>query len=165
MSSLGRLAVAGTVVALVGAAIGTDDNSSAPLADPPLPRERALGPHPPAYDQNADLHPFDQREVCRATLATMNSRDPLAYQETRKGSGVIWFEFVRASDRKRFTYGCRIEPGQVRIKQDESRWNENNRYFYKVSPGHVQIEQWFMPNTPQRELVDLQTFIKAQFNE
>ncbi len=186
MISLGRPAAAGTVVALVVGVVGTSNKSLAPLntmADPPLPRERAWILHtsieqqvePRIVERKPNLRPFIDRELCRAALATANSRDPRDYRVSAYSDEATWFEFVR-TDGKRFIYGCYVELGEVRVQLPElQRWNENSRWFYTLlMDGRVQIEYWLKPSAKERErmqklgmetrdeLLERQTFTKRQ---
>lgn len=175
MSTLRQaLAIAGVwTVAAIAVVIDQRDTSSNTVADPPLSRERA-GVLPSDVGQDKpDLYPFNERELCRAALATRNGRDPSAYRVASYGKEGTWFWFVRPDDDKRFHYGCRIELGEVRI-EDDGRWNENTRYYYTLFADRVQIEYWSKPNDKERanmrrlgmetrdELLERQTFTKNQ---
>lgn len=164
MNALGKtVVVAGTILA-IGALTRHPITSSGVVADPPLPREREWVLHTPAYDQEVDLYPFSQREVCRATLATMNSRDPLAYQETPREAGDM--VRVRPAERPQAVHlGLPHRAGPGAHQARRVALEREQPVFLRSIPGHLQIEQWLMPGGEKLELLELRTFIKAQVDK
>ena len=105
--------VAATAVVMIANKYMSD---TLPVADPPLPAKRSWVLHTSIAEQVAggtaaqvNISPFNDEELCRAALATANSRQPRDYRVVGLSNERIVFSFVRPSDKKQFHYWCRIE--------------------------------------------------------
>ena len=65
---------------------------------------------------------FNAPQICRAAIATVMGRDPLGIDLDRTESNIHYLSYIRADDRKKFRYRCKIEGQSVIWATEEGRW-------------------------------------------
>ncbi len=65
---------------------------------------------------------FTPTQICKAGIAVVMGRDPGTMKIDRVQKDVVFLSYVRAGDRKRWTYKCKLEGQKILWGADDGRW-------------------------------------------
>lgn len=77
--------------------------------------------------------PLNDAQLCQAAIATNNGHSARAVKVLSSQDGIVEVSYLRPSDRKHFKFWCKIEPTEIRWKDEYiGRWSQNLRVYYKT---------------------------------
>lgn len=76
---------------------------------------------------------FNDAQLCQAAIATNNGHSARAVKVLSSQEGIVEVSYLRPSDGKHFKFWCKIEPTEIRWKDEYiGRWSQNLRVYYKT---------------------------------
>jgi predicted AlkP superfamily phosphohydrolase/phosphomutase len=76
---------------------------------------------------------LNDAQLCQAAIATNNGHSARAVKVLSSQDGIVEVSYLRLSDRKHFKFWCKIEPTEIRWKDEYiGRWSKNLRVYYKT---------------------------------
>ncbi len=76
---------------------------------------------------------LNDAQLCQAAIATNNGHSARAVKVLSSQDGIVEVSYLRLSDRKHFKFWCKIEPTEIRWKDEYiGRWSQNLRVYYKT---------------------------------
>ena len=65
---------------------------------------------------------FTSGQICKAGIAVVMGRDPAIMKIDHAEKDVVYLSYVRADDRKRWTYKCKLEGQRILWGADDGGW-------------------------------------------
>jgi len=102
-----------------------------------------------------------ERQVCRATVATLYGRDPKIMKVDGNQGPVIFVSYVRPNDGTFWASKCKVDGNRVAWGNRDGRWRDNpldEAVEYKITPTEVTITVKFqgqVTNTRKYPVKDL----------
>lgn len=76
---------------------------------------------------------FNDAQLCQAAIATNNGHSARAVKVLSSQEGIVEVSYLRPSDGKHFKFWCKIEPTEIRWKDEYiGHWSQNLRVYYKT---------------------------------
>ena len=84
---------------------------------------------------------FNDAQLCQAAIATNNGHRANIIKVVSSQGRIVEVSYFRPSDGKRFKFWCKIEPTEIRWRDEYiGRWARNSRVYYKLLDAGKKLE-------------------------
>jgi hypothetical protein len=107
---------------------------------------------------------FNDAQLCQAAIATSNGHSANAVNVVSSQESIVEVSYIRPSDGKRFKFWCKIEPAEIRWKDEYTgRWSQKLRVYYKLLDSEKTLEVRSVI-VGEGTYPDIKTFTHRDFN-
>jgi hypothetical protein len=84
---------------------------------------------------------FNDAQLCQAAIATNNGHSANTVNVVSSQGGIVEVSYLRPSDGRFFKFWCKIEPTEIRWRDEYiGRWAQNTRVYYELLDAGEKLE-------------------------
>ena len=97
---------------------------------------------------------FTTSQICKAGIAKVMGRDPTGMKIDRISGKIIFISYVRADDRKKFSYKCKVSGKRIIWGSATGRWREHSmdsKVSFKTNGDLIEVVDQFNDGSRSKE--------------